>query len=532
MSRFLTSWRGRLLEERGFTMLATIGVMFVTSMLLAAGFIVARGDSHLSLRDTNSKQAYYAALAGIQQYEYELQANPDYWQTCKTPSGKLPEESNESYEIALLPAKGATECSTASPFSSMIETSGAVANTFRIKSTGKAGTATRSVVATFEVAGFLDYIYFTNYEQGDPKIFESGSEVANCEKKYYSAWSGKYKCTSIEFASGDSVNGPMHTNDSADVGGSATFGREGHVPSDSVEINGGTYPQSSCKEMSAKFYTASGCYSKGITMEPPENDTSLSFYVEGENEFEGVTYLELKGSEGTEGKIAVKWWNSKGEEQNKTINWPQNGLIYVKESANVACKYEFSLATADEETERKNEKGCGTVYVKGTYRKSLTIAGEQELVINGEIYPTNVASTLGSAPSGTATLGLIASKYVRVYHECSGGRNGTSLENPWIYAAILSTQHSFIVDHYDCGALLGKLHVYGAIAQNYRGAVGTGSGTPSTGYLKNYNYDDRLANILPPYLFDISDSGWHISRETLCTAGSTSTGTGCLSATG
>ena len=38
-----------------------------------------------------------------------------------------------------------------------------------------------------------------------------------------------------------------------------------------------------------------------------------------------------------------------------------------------------------------------------------------------------------------------------------------------------------------------------------------------TGYVKNYNYDDRLANILPPYLFDISNSGWHISRETLCT---------------
>ncbi len=524
MSFLPTSLRARLAEERGFTLLATVGVMFVTAMLLTAAFIVATGDSHLSARDTASKQAYYAAIAGIQQYEYELQANPDYWQTCKTPSGSLPEESHTTYEIKLLPAKGQTECSTASPFTSMIETGGSAANTFRIKSTGtvNAGTATqasRSVVSTFEVAGFLDYIYFTNYEQGDPKIFESGSEVEHCEKKYYTQWSEKkYNCTSIEFTTGDSVNGPMHTNDSADVGGSATFGREGHSPADVVEINGGTYPTAGCKG-SAKYYTASGCYTKGVTLQPPENDTSLGFYVEAENTFEGVTYLELKGSEGTEGKIAVTTYNNKGEEQKKTINWPKNGLIYVKENPSVSCNYEFSIATADEETERKNEKGCGTVYVKGTYQKSLTVAGERELVINGEIYPTNVASTLGSAPSGTATLGLIASKYVRVFHECSGS-NGTSLKDPWIYAAILSTEHSFIVDHYDCGANLGKLHIYGAIAQNYRGAVGTGGGFGGgTGYLKDYKSDERLATEEPPYFLAPLKAGWKIGRLTAPTAG-------------
>jgi type II secretory pathway pseudopilin PulG len=516
MSAIATAVRARLGEERGFTMLATVGVMFVTSMLMTAAFVTATGDSHSSFRDTSSKQAYYAAVAGIQQYEYELQANPDYWQTCKAPGGTLPEESNERYEITLLPAKGATECSTSSPFASMIETTGSVANTFRIESTGYAGPASRSVVATFEVAGFLDYIYFTNYEQGDPKVFGTSSE---CEKKYYSEWSAKkLGCTQIEFTTGDSINGPMHTNDAADVGGSATFGREGHTPKDVVEINGGTYPQSSCKEMSAKFYTASGCYTKGITMPPPENDTSLGFYVEPENTFEGVTYLELKGSEGTEGKIAAKWWNSKGVEETKTINWPKNGLIYVKENPNVACTFEFKNSNADEKSETEKEKGCGTVYVKGTYKKSLTIAGEDELVINGEIYPTSVASSLGSAPTGTATLGLIASKYVRVYHECNRGSqtNGTSLANPWIYAAILSTAHSFIVDQYDCGAQLGKLHIYGAIAQNYRGTVGTSGGT---GYLKDYKYDERLATEEPPYYLAPLKAGWKIGRLTAPAAG-------------
>ena len=56
-------------------------------------------------------------------------------------------------------------------------------------------------------------------------------------------------------------------------------------------------------------------------------------------------------------------------------------------------------------------------------------------------------------------------------------------------------------------------------------AAGDADGTAQDGYVKKLNYDDRLANILPPYLFDISDSGWHISRETLCTPPGTGSNT-------
>ena len=101
-------------------------------------------------------------------------------------------------------------------------------------------------------------------------------------------------------------------------------------------------------------------------------------------------------------------------------------------------------------------------------------------------------------------LGLVANNFVRVYHpyetketynsrtrqtetECVNGPG--SLHGVTIDAAILAILHSFIVDNYNCGEQLGKLTVNGAIAQKYRGAVGT---TGGTGYLKNYNYDSRL----------------------------------------
>jgi hypothetical protein len=150
------------------------------------------------------------------------------------------------------------------------------------------------------------------------------------------------------------------------------------------------------------------------------------------------------------------------------------------------------------------------VYVHGTYGKSLTIGAEKDLIGNGNITPSGVSN--GSAPTGTTALGLIATRDVRIYHPCTANINGAgSLKNPWIYAAILSTSHSFLVDNYRCGAGLGELNVYGAIAQRFRGIVGILGGS---GYAKNYIYDERLATEEPPYYLSPFKAGWKIVRLT------------------
>lgn len=509
--------RARLLAEDGFTMIIAIGVMFVTSLLLVAAFTATNNDIHLSRVDTTQKQAYYAALAGVQEYEYKLQANPNYWQTCEGPKNTVPEESSERYEVKVLQAStspGGVACSAANPFNTAIEAEGVLANTFRIKSTGYSGPEKRSLVATFKVTGFLNFIYFTNFETLDPALYGNAGTAAQCRGKYYSAWKGKYECENIQFATGDGVQGPMHTNDTADVAGAAFFGREGNSPPDSVEMNGGTYGAASGCGSSAKYYTATKCYTKGAALIPPESDTSLVAYAESENEFFGATKLVLNGSANT---IGVTKFNAvSGAEEKSTVSWPKNGLIYVQAQPE-GCAYKYEYGNSDTAAEATEEKGCGNVYVRGTYSKSLTIAGENDVIINGETYPTSVEGKLGAEPSGTAVLGLIASHYVRVYHPCSGGKDGAgTLFNPWIYAAILSTAHSFIVDNFRCGNELGKLHVYGAIAQDYRGAVGTSGGT---GYFKDYKYDDRLATDEPPYFLQPLKAGWKIIRQTAPTAG-------------
>ena len=52
----------------------------------------------------------------------------------------------------------------------MIQTKGAAANTFRIESTDTQAPKT-SLVGTFQVSGFLNYVYYTNYETEDPGLY-------------------------------------------------------------------------------------------------------------------------------------------------------------------------------------------------------------------------------------------------------------------------------------------------------------------------------------------------------------------------
>ncbi len=509
-------------------MIVALGVMLVCSLLVAGAFEAANGDIDLSHRDSLQKQAYYAALAGVQEFEYHLQANPDYWETCSSPANTVPQEENEHYETKLLVAstapKGTEACNTASPFASMIQSSGANANTFRVESigtAGKAGTssyATRSIVATFHVVGFLNFIYFTQYEDGDPNLYGGPTKCENYYPKRVSL-GVENECTTIVFASSDTVEGPMHTDDATDICGKAYFGRKGHNPPDTIQMNYGVY--STCGGSEGVFYNSNG---KEPTVGPelltPEGDTSLGTYVkEGGEEFVGATHIVINGTENT-----LHVTNAKKE--TKVEPWPENGLVYVRASTNEKepCNYVFKNVTAetDNKTEEEKEANCGDVYVSGTYSKPLTIAAEENLTINGEIYPTSVAGKLGSEPTGTATLGLIAGRYVRIYHpltstNCETAKNTEgSLKEPWIYAAILSTNHSFAVDNFECGAPLGNLNVYGAIGQRFRGIVGIVGGS---GYVKDYKYDERLAVDEPPYFLNPINAGWEVSRETAPTGG-------------
>lgn len=532
----------RLASQEGFTMIIAIGVLLVTSLLMVAAFTVAEGEIQLSRDDTTKKQAYYASLAGIQQYEYLLQADPDYWETCKgVASTGVPGSESEHYVVTPVVAQSApkgSSCNPESPATAMIQTTGPFINTFRVKSVGEvtisgARKAKSTIIATFGVTGFLDYVFYTNYETVDPGLYaNTATEAGNkncknayctnaelakgCEGKYHPEWTGKYNCPAINFLSGDEIEGPLHTNDTSLVSGSAIFGRKGHSPPDVIEMFRGSYGSASgCPSAVATYYTATKCYIKegeanAQELVPPPDDESLGAYVEPEYDFEGAVKLELKGNE-----MAVTYHDSAGTEHSKTMKFPPNGLIYVQGNKEHACGFKFEVENSDTASEWSEEKYCGNVYVTGEYSKSLTIAGSDDVIVQKNVFPQGLSS-LGSKPGGTDVLGLIAGEYVRYYHACSGGTNSPSdTTNPWVYAGILATSHSWTVDNHSCGPGLGNINVYGAIGQDYRGVVYNGG----SGYVKNYEYDDRLATNEPPYFLAPLKAGWKIVRETSPTAG-------------
>src|ERR1035441_7393014 len=103
----------------------------------------------------------------------------------------------------------------------------------------------------------------------------------------------------------------------------------------------------------------------------------------------------------------------KKEVKTTGVAFPPNGVIYV--GGTCGTKYSpFGPKPGYNE-----DSGCGNVYVHGEYKKSLTIAAQNDVVINGNI--TTPVNGEGK-PTTNALLGLIANNFVRIYHPLTGIR--------------------------------------------------------------------------------------------------------------
>ncbi len=496
-----------------------LSVIIITTLLVATMATAVNGDLSLTRRNLHEKQAYEAARAGIADYAFHLNNDTSYWARCTnvpTPNAvnqqgstanrrPVPGTTGATYALELLPATGESACSEAAPAQSMLEGAGDAEGTFRLRSTGYSGDSEQSIVASFKRSGFLDFLYFTQLETSDPNTYGNQQTIdgANqqCTKFYREGRrdqpipnSGGQYCTEISFISADTISGPLHTNDTLAICGSPTFGR---TPADKIEVS--APPQGWYSSACAGNPNFAGTYvTNSAVLTPPPTNASLRYITDPAYRFSGQTSIVLSGN-----SMAVT--TSSGTQ---TLPVPASGLVYV---SNSACTGSSSPFTATYPT----SSGCGNVYVHGDYSGKLTIAAENDIIVDGNL-----------TRSGSGLLGLIANNFVRVQHQfdtqtsrsnCGGGSNGSaSHTNIRIDAAILAIQHSFIVDHYNCGAALGTLTVNGAIAQRFRGAVGTFSGgVINHGYVKQYSYDDRLRYLTPPHFLDPVETAWAVQRETI-----------------
>jgi hypothetical protein len=529
-------------------MIAVMGAIALVSMLAAVTLAASSGDVSLVQRDVDYKRAHAAAQAGIADYSFHLNNDNSYWARCTEvpePSAvnqigstakrrPVPGSTDAEYAIELLPATGQSSCNPAKPVESMLEQSGPRTGSFRIRSTGYAGEAKVSAVATYKRASLLDYVYFTQYETLDPVTYWTQTMIngayTQCAKFYREGRANQnipgtnQKCIEINFVSGDQIKGPLHTNDELLICGTPKFGRSA---ADTIEVGAspkGWRANPNCSNDNPEF--VGPFVTTAPVLKPPATNGRLKAIAGPSYTYSCLTKINLKG---TSMEVTTNTGTS-------TVPFPSSGVVYVQNGSCPgeswpSCSSAYSPFTAT----YPSGSDCGTVGIKGEYSGELTIAAEDDIIIEG-----NVTRASGSQ----GLLGLIANNFVRVKHpfcrehsgaaegcpsgwipaetspgsggsaECHGGKNKSALSNLKIEAAILAIEHSFIVDHYDCGSELGTLTVKGDISQKFRGTVGT-SGGSSTGYIKSYEYDDRLRYMEPPNFLDPIEPAWHIQRETL-----------------
>ena len=201
-------------------MVMVIGVGSVMTLLIVSALALALGTQNKADNDEDWNGALAAAFAAVEEYQSRLSEEPGYVQY----GNPLSEFSRPNPLVAAtvkLPPTGQTNPAFGvGPTGTWAEGKDADGNvrfkyryevdnrqytatgTVRVRATGLAGGQTRSLVADVRQSGFIDYLFFTDYEMQDNLI--SGY---NCSVQY--TWAGRpgsdsngNPCT-INFAAGD-----------------------------------------------------------------------------------------------------------------------------------------------------------------------------------------------------------------------------------------------------------------------------------------------------------------------------------------
>lgn len=335
-----------------------------------------------------------------------------------------------------------------------------------------------------------------------------------------------FVCQEIRFAGGDKLTGPVKTNDAYLINGDPWFTQSVYTgwagtatptpPSTPGPWRGGGVPNpagyspiyqaplsvpASNSELLRAANTAAGCTYKGATRVTFSNNGKMKVFSPGTTTSKSGCYNASLSAEQTVDVPAVIYVEDSGTCGTGSVGYPMAGEV----------------TTYGPVTDYDCHKG--NAYVSGILNGQVTIGTANDVVVVGDL-------TYKDELTGDDALGLIPQNYCWIYHPVKAdGTNLLSTPVRKLDAAVLSVNHSFLVQNFGKGAELStdadeasKLRVRGAIAQKFRGPVGqtetVGSTTVRHGYIKDYQYDARLANAPPPYFLKPVASPWLVSKVT------------------
>lgn len=568
-------------DERGFALLVVIGIGLLMLILVATSLTVAANGLRKTDTDQDWNGALDAAFAGVEEYQSRLASDVSYYK-YGNPAALFSKAPISSSTVTLPtgsatnPAFGVEATGTwatvpgSSPVASFryeVDNSKySLTGGIRLRSTGRVGTVTRTIVADLKQSGFIDFLYFTDYEVQDPDL--TGKAYCNVR-----IWEGRSNnCDTIQFASVDTIGGPVHSNDTLTICGTTFNGRvTSSNPNTPISIK-----PNGCSN--GTYAIGSGpIYQSEITMPPTNaelkketrNDLTASEVPIPGCLYTGPTVVTFTSN----GKMNVKSpWTIKtnisavpadstapskcgtpgtgsgalGSSTGATIDVIPSNVIYVQNVPTVTTDPNYRASnpsgftctnsnqgwtssaarfpvnneiTPSGSSAAKPAYGCknGDLFVEGTFKGALTAAAENYIYVTDD---------LTYADDATDILGLVGNGAVWVWNpmKTSNGNPRPLLTDSGrtIEAAILSVAHTFQVQNFDQGGTSrGTLTINGSIAQKFRGPVGLTSGV---GYAKNYKYDTRLAYMAPPKFLSPVSSSYGVTQFASVPSAFTATG--------
>jgi hypothetical protein len=534
-----------------------ISIGAVLMIIIATGVTYALGGFRAANTDEASSGAMSAAYAGVEEYQSRLANDSTYVKygnsastfTSSTGSTVIADNTNPAFGVgktgtwASIP-RATTPAPTGDPAqyryeidSSKYSTSGIV----RLRSTGKVGDQTRTIVADLRQQGFIDFLYFTNYEISDPTF--TGANYDDCVK--YS-WAGRpakddsnTACGELQFASFDVFSGPVHSNDTMRVCGTRfkdTFttsynpatGLKYVVPSGCgsaiFDLASSGYPmyskpldmpssngaliQETRSDLATENSTTAGCLYTG--------PTSIEFFDNGTMTVRSpyTKATNIVGSPATSGtapsRCGTPGTSGLGSATGQNVQVPENNVIFVQSvpttaagstnpnawAASGTSSKPTNLTCVGQKPSAKNStapdgNGIGYPTVdeiapetnsygcrSGDVFVKGTLDGNVTIGADNYIY---AVGDIKYEDSNDDMLGLIGNNAVIVWNPVdSSNKVLLTSSNRRVDAAILSVNHTFTVQNYDNGQTRGTLTINGAIAQNFRGPVATMSLTNGT----------------------------------------------------
>jgi hypothetical protein len=308
-------------------------------------------------------------------------------------------------------------------------------NSYEIKSIGQVGPITRELRITAQMNTFSRYAYLSGDEGG-----------------------------TIWFTTGDVISGPLHSNDRIAIWSSPIFlgkvtssagsfqqgGSFNPTFKDGFQLNAPTITFPTIQDVSDNYWA--------MNDDPPNLIIDARFGKKSEVVFQ------------SDGTIKYSIWYTSGSNrvyavEDEVVDLDDlNGIIFVK----------------------------GKTRIKGTVNGAVTVVATDKIWIIDDIKYADSGVNGEPNPGCDDYLGIISKKDIMIQN------NQANRDDVIIDAAILALGNSFKVQNHSSGSPRGYIHFWGSLSQKVRGAVGTFGGG-GTGYLKDYNYDQRFLDSSPPY---------------------------------